>query len=323
MKRFLITGVAGFIGYHLCARLIDDGHSVVGIDSLNDYYDVELKEYRLKRLQSKGKLFTFYKISIEDESLERVFEKHDFDIVINLAAQAGVRYSLENPSAYIQSNIVGFSNLIELSKKYSINKFIYASSSSVYGGNEVVPFSEKDRVDRPVSLYAATKRTNELIAYTYSHLFGMTTLGLRFFTVYGPMGRPDMAYFSFTKSILRAEAINVYDMENMKRDFTYIDDVVEAIKRLIEHVTQEKINSYQILNVGNSNPEKLADLIKVIEESCEKKALLRYLPKQAGDVNTTFADSKKLETLIAFKPRTSLKEGISKFVDWYRDYYNE
>lgn len=331
-KRYLITGVAGFIGYYLSKRLLDMGHLILGVDNLNGYYDISLKEYRLKKLErSEG--FSFSKLDISNKlELEKIFINKKIDYVINLAAQAGVRYSMENPDSYIKSNVIGFYNLLELIKKYEIKNFIYASSSSVYGLNKKSPFNENDFVDKPVSLYAATKKTNELFAYTYSHLYNIQTIGLRFFTVYGPLGRPDMAYFKFLNKYFNNETIEIYnnnDLDNdLLRDFTYIDDVIESIIRLLE---KNSINNtkYQIINIGNSRPIKLSSFVSILEESLSysmgKKIIFDkfYLPIKPGDVTKTYASTSKLGNLIQFKPQTRFKDGIRKFTDWYVEYYKK
>jgi len=346
MKIF-ITGAAGFIGFHLCKRFLKEGLEVVGIDNFNTYYDINLKKGRIKELKNLSNesinCFTFYKGDLlKDEDLEEVFndaikKKSKITEVIHLAAQAGVRYSFENPSSYIQSNLVGFFNIIEKSKKYEINHFYYASSSSVYGGNDKLPFKESDNVDKPISLYAATKKSNELIAHTYSHLFKLPTTGLRFFTVYGPWGRPDMALFKFTESIIKNKPIKVFNYGNMLRDFTYIDDVIESIFYLIQKTNGDKIfdvnnesnksneindlENYRIYNVGNSNPIRLFDYIKAIEINLNKKAEIILEEMQPGDVESTYADTELLEKYINFKPSTSIDIGIKKFINWYLDYY--
>ncbi|WP_312540555.1 NAD-dependent epimerase [Enterococcus sp.] len=329
----LITGSAGFIGAKL-VELLDESHEIVGIDNLNDYYDVSLKETRLDKLKNKEK-YRFIKMDLTDkQAIFDLFEKEQFDVVVNLGAQAGVRYSIQNPYAYIDSNVVGFINLLEAARYNPVKHFIFASSSSVYGGNTKVPYSTEDNVDHPVSLYAATKKSNELMAHAYSNLYGIPTTGLRFFTVYGPMGRPDMAYFSFTEKILAGEPIEVFNNGNMMRDFTYIDDIVEGIIRLIPK-SPEKNSSwtekndissswapYKIYNIGNNKPVRLLDFIETIEKHLGKKSEKIFKPMQQGDVKQTFADTDDLEKAIKFKPSTSLDEGIGKFVDWYKDYYN-
>ena len=345
MKIF-VTGAAGFIGFHLCKRFIKEGIEVIGLDNLNPYYDVNLKQSRISELHILSKKFSnkfkFYEMDlVKSEDLEKIFKdanqkKSKITEVIHLAAQAGVRYSLENPSAYIQSNLVGFFNIIDQSKKNEINHFYYASSSSVYGGNDKLPFKESDNVDRPISLYAATKKSNELIAHTYSHLFSMPTIGLRFFTVYGPWGRPDMALFKFTDSIINDKPIRVFNYGKMIRDFTYIDDVVDSIFYLLQRINSERILNknnetnqindsvkYKIFNVGNSNPIKLNDYIKAIELHLNKKADVIYEEMQPGDVESTYANTELLEKYIDFKPSTTIDFGIRKFIDWYLDYYGK
>ena len=327
-KTILITGCAGFIGFHLAKRLLLNNYVIIGVDNLNSYYDVNLKKARLKLLKEHEN-FSFELITIEDkEALEKIFFLNDIDIVINLAAQAGVRYSLENPDAYIQSNVIGFMNILKCCNRHQIEHLIYASSSSVYGANNKMPFSTNDNVDHPISLYAATKRVNELLAYTYSHLYDLPTTGLRFFTVYGPWGRPDMSYFKFTKAIMKGDPIQVYNSGNMKRDFTYIDDIVEGIVRLLgkkpERIQLPTISSnapYKIYNIGNNQPVELMEFISVFEEKIGKKAIKQFLPMQAGDVHETYADIEDLEKDIGFKPQTTINEGIGKFVDWYKEYY--
>lgn len=328
--KVLVTGVAGFIGFHLSIALIDRGNEVVGVDNLNNYYDPQLKQDRLDVItqHAPAKAFTFLKADIADRSaMELLFTQHDFDVVINLAAQAGVRYSIENPNAYVDSNLVGFVNILEGCRHSSIKHLVYASSSSVYGMNTKQPFSVDDRVDYPVSLYAATKKSNELLAHAYSHLFNIPTTGLRFFTVYGPFGRPDMAYYKFTKAILAGKPIDVYNNGQMKRDFTYIDDIVEGILRVIPKTPKSNIelNSMssppcKIYNIGNDNPVELGAFISAIEAACGKSAVKNYLPMQAGDVPTTHADIDDLVALIGFSPETSIEDGIKNFVEWYETY---
>ncbi|MEC5189711.1 UDP-glucuronate 4-epimerase [Geobacillus thermodenitrificans] len=315
-----VTGCAGFIGFHLTKRLLDEGFNVLGIDNMNDYYDPSLKYDRLKIIMQYP-YFRFVKGSIENmELLENLFSQYDLDTVVNLAAQAGVRYSLKNPHKYIQSNIVGFVNILECCKKHKIPHLIYASSSSVYGNNKNVPFSVTDRVDYPISLYAATKRANELMAYTYSHLYNLPTTGLRFFTVYGPWGRPDMALFKFANAIMKQQPIEIYNYGNMKRDFTYIDDVTESILRLIYRGPSTE-SPYKIYNIGNNQPVQLNYLIQVLEEHLGKKAIKKLLPMQPGDVPETFADIDELVKDINYKPKVSIEEGIERFVEWFKDYY--
>lgn len=328
--KILITGVAGFIGFHLAARLLREGHSVVGLDSLNDYYDVRLKLARLTELgidevienqatqSALYPAFRFVKGDLTDrELLPKLFACEQFDGVVNLAAQAGVRYSLENPFAYVESNLVGFVNLLECCRHYPVKHLVYASSSSVYGGNTKTPFSEEDRVDNPVSLYAATKKSNELMAACYAHLYNIPATGLRFFTVYGPWGRPDMAPMLFTKAILAGEPIKVFNEGNLSRDFTYIDDIVEGVVRIMHKPPQEPC--YAIYNIGGGQPVALMDFIHTLEELLGRKAVLDLLPMQAGDVLTTYADSSKLETAIGYKPTTTLREGLAQLVAWYQN----
>jgi len=322
----LVTGSAGFIGFHLTRKLLDSGLNVVGIDNLNKYYDSKLKIDRLNILR-KYPNFKFYKISICNfNKLNDIFNNLKPAIIIHLAAQAGVRYSIKNPRAYISSNLVGFGNIIELAKKYDVQKFIYASSSSVYGNSDIVPFSEKNETSQPISLYAATKKCNEVVAHSYSHLYGLNTIGLRFFTVYGPWGRPDMAYFSFTKNIINGKPINIFNNGNLFRDFTYIDDVVKAITGIaLKDLSKimKKHHNYLILNVGNNKPVKLDNFVKLIEKFLGKKAKKNLLPMQPGDVDTTYADISKIYDLLTFKPRTSIKKGLKEFINWYRDYFKE
>jgi UDP-glucuronate 4-epimerase len=335
-KKILVTGAAGFIGFHLIEKLVKLNFEVIGIDNINDYYDVNLKYDRLtesgilrNRIKENDKLiqsvkysnYRFSRIDISDlESLSNLFEKEKFTHVINLAAQAGVRYSLINPHIYIQTNVAGFVNVLECCKNNKIRHLIYASSSSVYGGNIKVPFSEKDRVDTPVSLYAATKKTNELIAYTYSHLYNIQTTGLRFFTVYGPWGRPDMAPMLFANSILKEKPIQVFNNGEMKRDFTYIDDIISGILGCVDIIPNE-ISKYSIYNIGNSKPVDLMDFISIIEKALGKKSIKDFLPMQDGDVKVTYADTTSLFDLIKYKPSTELNDGVIKFIKWYKNYY--
>ena len=330
--KILVTGAAGFIGYHLVQSLLKDGHEIIGLDNFNSYYDVNLKRARINNIDNKK--FSMFEIDLVDnKSLESLFKKNDFDVVVNLAAQAGVRYSLTNPEKYIESNIIGFTNILEACRHNKIPNLVYASSSSVYGMNSEVPFSEDHSVDHPVSLYAATKRSNELMAHTYSHLFDLPTTGLRFFTVYGPWGRPDMALFLFTKAILDEKPIQVFNDGKMIRDFTYIDDIVSGVKGAIlnsSKVTESNnvklkpsISSapYRIFNLGNNQPVTLENFINAIEASTGKKAIKEYLPMQPGDVKKTFANIDKAGESLGFVPSTSIEEGVKKFVDWYIEYY--
>jgi len=325
--RILVTGAAGFIGFHLSKRLLGDGHEVIGYDNLSDYYDVTLKEARLEELKKHSK-FNFIKADLEDkEKVDLVFSENKPEYVIHLAAQAGVRYSLENPRAYIDSNIVGFLNILEACRQNAdiIKHLIFASSSSVYGGNTKFPFSTDDKVDNPVSLYAATKKSNELMAHVYSHLFKIPSTGLRFFTVYGPWGRPDMAAFLFADEITKNKPIKVFNHGKMMRDFTYIDDIVEGIVKLIEKAPgtiarSEDIN-FKVYNIGNNNPVELEYFIELLENELGKKAIKEYLPIQPGDVPKTYADIVDLERDIGFKPETTIEQGIKEFVKWYKDFY--
>tara|TARA_Y100000591_G_scaffold69691_1_gene57832 strand:- start:24860 stop:25822 length:963 start_codon:yes stop_codon:yes gene_type:complete len=317
MRKILVTGSSGFIGMHLCKNLLDDGYRVHGVDNMNEYYDVRLKKERLKVL-SKYDNFTFDKIDLANiHDIENNFKKFKPEKVVNLAAQAGVRYSLVNPHAYIQSNVVGFTNLIETCKNYGISGLIYASSSSVYGGNTSMPFSVDDTVDKPLSIYAASKKSNELIAYTYSHLYGLNTTGLRFFTVYGPWGRPDMAMYIFTEKIRNGKKIQVFNHGKMQRDFTYIDDIIDGIRASIENNYQ-----FEIFNLGNNRSEDLMDMIGYIEKELGKKALIEYMEIQPGDVEKTFADIDYSLTKLNFKPKITIQEGIPKFIAWYKSYHN-
>lgn len=319
--RVLITGGAGFIGYHLSRRLLEQGATVLGVDNLNDYYTPQLKEMRLAQLQPY-KNYGFKKLDIADKAaLQEEFKAFKPDIVINLAAQAGVRYSIENPDAYIQSNIVGFYNLLECCRHCPVKHLVYASSSSVYGANKKAPFSTEDKVDHPVSLYAATKKSDELMAYTYSHLYGIPATGLRFFTVYGPYGRPDMAYFGFAEKILAGQSIKVFNNGDLRRDFTYIDDIVEGVTRILgnpprpDEVTGAR---YKVYNIGNNKPEKLMDFIQALEQAIGETAKKEYLPMQPGDVYQTYADVTELVRDFDFKPATTIQEGLAKFAEWYK-----
>ncbi|WP_367757262.1 NAD-dependent epimerase [Flavobacterium sp. WC2430] len=333
--KILVTGAAGFIGFHLVNKLIEKGIEVIGIDNINDYYDVNLKFNRLKEsgiiideITKEGNLvqslsylnYYFAKIDLVDLSkLEKLFKEQQFTHVINLAAQAGVRYSLENPHAYIQSNVVGFVNILECCRYNNIQHLVYASSSSVYGANAKIPFSEEDRVDHPVSLYAATKRSNELMAYSYSHLYNLPTTGLRFFTVYGPWGRPDMAPMLFADAIMKGKSIKIFNNGDMQRDFTYIDDIVEGIERLITKIPIIKPKA-EIFNIGNSKPVDLMEFIYCLENSLNIKALKEFYPMQDGDVKMTYADTSCLNKKTKYIPKTELKEGVSKFISWYLNY---
>jgi len=335
-KKVLITGAAGFIGFHLSQVLCSQGHSVVGIDNLNDYYDPNLKKDRLKILEDLDS-FTFHKIDLlEKDKIDQLFEQEKFHYVVNLAAQAGVRYSLVNPYAYIDANVTGFLNILEACRHFPVEHLVYASSSSVYGANTKMPFSIHHNVDHPVSLYAATKKSNELMAHTYSNLYNIPTTGLRFFTVYGPYGRPDMALFLFTKAILDDEPIKVFNNGEMKRDFTYVDDIVEGIVKLLPHIAKPNVDwdgqkpdaassfaPYAIYNIGNNNPVKLMDFIHTLEQALGKEAKKNMMPIQDGDVPATYADVDDLIKDVGFKPNTPLAEGIQNFVDWYRGYYKK
>ncbi|GAB4301202.1 MAG: NAD-dependent epimerase [Myxococcota bacterium] len=313
-KTYLVTGTAGFIGFSVAKRLLEQGIKVAGVDNFNDYYDVSLKKARNKILESFPN-FKSYKVDIADlKALSAVFEAEKPEIICHLAAQAGVRYSLVNPFAYERSNLTGFINVLELCRKHSIGRLVYASSSSVYGGNTKLPFSETDKVETPVSLYAATKRANELIAHTYTHLFGIQTIGLRFFTVYGPWGRPDMALWLFTDAILNGKPIKVFNHGDMERDFTYIDDIVDAV---IASLHTEELPKYILINLGNNKPEKLLDFISVIEDGLNKSAKKQFLPMQAGDVRATYADIALAKQLLGFNPKTQISEGIPKFIKWF------
>ena len=331
--RILVTGAAGFIGSHLALRLLAEGHEVTGVDNLNDYYSVQLKKDRLAFLVQPR--FGFEQLDMADNgALQVLFAKHKFDCVAHLAAQAGVRYSLENPGAYVQSNLVAFGHLLECCRQYSVQHLVYASSSSVYGLNAQMPFSVRDNVDHPISLYAATKKANELMAHAYSHLYGLPTTGLRFFTVYGPWGRPDMALFKFTKAILEGQPIDVYNHGQMRRDFTYIDDIVEGVARVLRlpaapeplwDATAPNPGSspapYRVYNIGNNQAVSLDEFIATLEQTLGKRAIRNDLPLQPGDVPATYADISDLAAAVGFLPSTTLKEGIESFVAWYRGYY--
>ncbi len=327
--KVLLTGVAGFIGHSVCLSLLARGDTVVGVDNLNDYYDVSLKQARLESIyvHPNAKNFTFVKLDLAEQNpTARLFVTEKPDSVIHLAAQAGVRYSLENPHAYINSNIVAFTNVLEACRAIQPQHLVFASSSSVYGGNTKLPFSESDNVDHPVSLYAATKKANELMAHTYSHLFGIPATGLRFFTVYGPWGRPDMSPFLFADAILNDKPIKVFNHGDMMRDFTYIDDIVEGVIRVLDKPATpgQPANAgapYRLFNIGNNQPEQLMNFIGLLEDAIGKKAQKEFFPMQAGDVKATYADTSALEAWVGFKPNTPLKLGIEKFVAWYRQYY--
>ena len=336
----LITGSSGFIGFYLCKRLLTENPTttIIGIDNMNDYYDVRLKEYRMSELQ-KYSNFTFIKGNISDKLLMMsLFEKYHFDTVVNLAAQAGVRYSIENPDAYINSNIIGFYNILEACRHYPVNHLVYASSSSVYGGNKKIPFSTDDKVDNPVSLYAATKKSNELMAHCYSKLYNIPTTGLRFFTVYGPAGRPDMAYFGFTDKLVKGETIKIFNYGNCKRDFTYVDDIVEGIIRVMQRPPEKKngedglpIPPYALYNIGGGTPENLMDFVQILSEELIRAKVLpdnfdinhhmELVPMQAGDVPITYADSSALERDFGFTPKIKLREGLRNFAEWYYQFY--
>lgn len=332
--KYLVTGAAGFVGANVCQRLVDDGHAVVGVDNLNDYYDVALKHTRLTALEGQQG-FEFVRLGIEDrETVDALFKQHTFDRVIHLAAQAGVRYSIENPHAYVDSNLVGFVNILEGCRHYDVGHLVYASSSSVYGANTTMPFSETHAVDHPVSLYAATKKSNEMLAHSYAHLYRLPVTGLRFFTVYGPIGRPDMAYFSFTQKMMAGEPINVFNHGKMQRDFTYIDDIVEGVVRIADQpATPDPAWSsdtpnvstsnapYRIFNIGNNNPVELGYFIETLENALGVSAAKNYLPMQAGDVVATYANIDSLFDAVGYRPATSIEEGLGRFASWYKSYY--
>ena len=335
MSKYLVTGCAGFIGYHLAKRLLDGGRELVGLDSLNEYYDPNLKRARLAQLESRP-TFRFVKMDLADRAaVAQLFQTEKFEVVLHMAAQAGVRYSLTNPFAYVDANLVGFTTVLEGCRHAHVRHLVFASSSSVYGANTKMPFSIHDNVDHPVSLYAATKKANELMAHAYAHLYGLPCTGLRFFTVYGPWGRPDMALFLFAERILRDEPIDVFNYGRMRRDFTYIDDVIEAVVRVMDRIpgpasdwTGERPDPgtssapYRIYNVGNSQPVELMRLVEVLEACLGKKAKINPLPLQPGDVPATFADADDLARDVGFQPQTSIEEGVERFVRWYREYYS-
>ncbi|MEN6318307.1 MAG: NAD-dependent epimerase [Syntrophaceae bacterium] len=336
MKKILVTGVAGFIGFHLSKRLLNEGYSILGIDNLNNYYDVQLKKDRLKQLKQFAN-FEFALMDISNrQSMEMLFAEHRFDRVVNLAAQVGIRYSLKDPNSYIESNVTGFMNILEGCRQSQVEHLIYASSSAVYGMNVKMPFSVHDNVEHPLSIYGASKKANELMAHSYSHLFKIPTTGLRFFTVYGPWGRPDMAYFNFTRLISEDKPISIYNYGKMKRDFTYIDDIVEGIVRLIDKIPSSNDNwkderpdpatslaPYRLYNIGNNKSVSLMDFIKAIENALGKEAKKDFLPMQLEDVTATWADIDDLMMDVGFMPNTSITEGINKFVEWYKNYYPE
>ncbi len=339
-KKILVTGAAGFIGANLSLRLLNDFENItlVGLDNMNDYYDVSLKEYRLAKLQEYSN-FIFVKGNLADKKLiDELFSKYKFDVVVNLAAQAGVRYSITNPGAYIESNIIGFYNILEACRNNPVEHLVYASSSSVYGSNKKIPYSTDDKVDNPVSLYAATKKSNELLAHAYSKLYNIPSTGLRFFTVYGPAGRPDMAYFGFTNKLINGENIKIFNYGNCKRDFTYIDDIVEGVVRVMQKAPEKKngedglpIPPYAVYNIGNSSPENLLDFVSVLQEELVRAGVLpkdydfeahkELVPMQPGDVPETYADTKPLEEDYGFKPNTTLRDGLRKFAEWYKEFY--
>lgn len=344
--KVLVTGSAGFIGSNLVLRLLNTESPVeiVGFDSVNDYYDVSIKEYRLAQIEKCAaghpeSSYKFVKGNLADKALvDTLFAEHRFDIVVNLAAQAGVRYSITNPGAYVESNLIGFYNILEACRNYPVRHLVYASSSSVYGGNTKVPFSEEDKVDNPVSLYAATKKSNELLAHSYSKLYNIPSTGLRFFTVYGPAGRPDMAYFGFTNKLLKGETIKIFNYGNCKRDFTYVDDIVEGVQRVMHKAPAQAVGEdglpippYKVYNIGNSNPENLLDFVKILQEELVAAGVLpadydfeahkELVPMQPGDVPVTFADTSALERDMGFKPSTSLREGLRNFARWYKEFY--
>ena len=346
MKKILVTGSAGFIGSNLVLRLLktESPVEIVGFDSVNDYYDPSLKEWRLKQIEKCAaehpeSKYTFVKGNLADKALiDSLFEQHHFDIVVNLAAQAGVRYSITNPGAYIESNLIGFYNILEACRNHPVEHLVYASSSSVYGGNTKVPFSEEDKVDNPVSLYAATKKSNELLAHSYSKLYNIPSTGLRFFTVYGPAGRPDMAYFGFTNKLLKGETIKIFNYGNCKRDFTFVEDIVEGVQRVMHNAPEKRVGAdglplppYKVYNIGNSSPENLLDFVQILQEELIRAGVLpadydfeshkELVPMQPGDVPVTFADTSALERDFGFRPSTTLRQGLRAFAEWYKEFY--
>lgn len=346
--KVLVTGSAGFIGSNLVLRLLNTESpiEIVGFDSVNDYYDVSIKEYRLQQIEQCAKrhpesCYTFVKGNLADKALiDSIFQQHRFDVVVNLAAQAGVRYSITNPGAYIESNLIGFYNILEACRNWPVEHLVYASSSSVYGGNTKVPFSEDDKVDNPVSLYAATKKSNELLAHSYSKLYNIPSTGLRFFTVYGPAGRPDMAYFGFTNKLIKGETIKIFNYGNCKRDFTYVDDIVEGVQRVMHRAPARQngedglpLPPYKVYNIGNSNPENLLDFVQILQEELIRAGVLpadydfeshkELVPMQPGDVPVTFADTSALERDMGFKPSTTLRQGLRAFAEWYHAFYQK
>lgn len=351
-KTILVTGAAGFIGSNLVKRLFHDVHNikVIGIDSITDYYDVNIKHERLKEIENiasslnredRGGSWTFVHASIADkEAVEKIFTENNIAVVVNLAAQAGVRYSITNPDAYIQSNLIGFYNILEACRHHEVEHLVYASSSSVYGSNKKVPYSTDDKVDNPVSLYAATKKSNELMAHAYSKLYNIPSTGLRFFTVYGPAGRPDMAYFSFTNKLVKGETIKIFNYGNCKRDFTFVDDIVEGVVRIMQHAPEKQngedglpVPPYKVYNIGNNSPENLLDFVTILQEELVRAGVLpkdydfeshkELVPMQPGDVPVTYADTTPLEQDFGFKPNTSLREGLRRFAEWYAEYYHD
>ena len=338
-KTVLVTGAAGFIGANLCEVLFKEGAKVIGLDNMNDYYDVSIKEYRLDKLNKLNDSWVFVKGNIADKTLiDKVFEEYKPQVVVNLAAQAGVRYSITNPDVYIESNIIGFYNILEACRHNPVEHLVYASSSSVYGSNKKIPYSTDDKVDNPVSLYAATKKSNELLAHAYSKLYNIPSTGLRFFTVYGPAGRPDMAYFGFTNKLLKGETIEIFNFGNCKRDFTYVDDIVEGVKRVMQCAPEKEMGEdglplppYRVYNIGNNNPENLLDFVDILQQELVSQGVLpedydfeahkKLVPMQAGDVPITYADVSALERDFGFKPSTTLRQGLRNFAKWYKEFY--